>query len=474
MKPDRDADLCVIGGGSAGLSVAIGAAQLGVRVVLIERGRMGGECLNTGCVPSKSLLAAAKSAQAVRSARYFGIDATPMVDFKRVHSYVRSVIETIAPDDSTERLGQMGIEVIRGEACIADRRTIVVRGRAVRARRLVIATGSAPAVPALPGLDHVPYWTNEDIFDNDALPDHLIVVGGGPMGVEIGQAYCRLGARVTIVECERAMPNDDPELARPLLQRLVTEGVLILEHTDIRAVSYDGDLIKLSVQVGRRGRELRDSHLLVATGRKPRTEGLGLREAGVAYTQEGIVVDRHLQTTVRGVYAAGDVVDGPRFTHVCAHHAGVIVKNAFFRLPAKLNYRSLPWVTYTDPELAQVGATEEQARARSGDRILVIRIPYSTNDRARTERQSEGLLKLIADRQGYVLGASILGAHAGELALLWVVAIEKRLRLRDLAQTFAPYPTWGEIDKAAAWYFLKLRLRRPLIRAAVRALSWLP
>ena len=339
---------------------------------------------------------------------------------------------------------------------------------------MVIATGSQPAIPPVAGLETVPFWTNESIFDNETLPEHLLIIGGGPIGVEVGQAYRRLGARVTIIERHKAMPKDDPELSRSLLHRLAEEGVVIREDVSVKAATRDKRGIRISTEHAGRSGELSGSHLFIAVGRVPRTEGLDLHVAGVDHNAKGIVVDQHLRTTARGVYAAGDVIDGPRFTHVCVYHAGIIIKNALFRIPAKLDYRSLPWVTFTDPELAQVGMTEQQARERHDDHVRIIRVPYSANDRARTERRSEGLLKVVADRRGRVLGASLFGAHAGELALLWVVAIERGLRLRDLAQIIAPYPTWGEIDKAAAWEFAKLWLARPLTRAALRVLSWLP
>jgi pyruvate/2-oxoglutarate dehydrogenase complex dihydrolipoamide dehydrogenase (E3) component len=467
-------DLCVIGAGSAGLSVAAGAAQLGARVVLIERDKMGGECLNTGCVPSKSLLAAAKAAQAARDAKRFGIDAEPKIDSKRVGAHVQSVIDAIAPHDSAERFESLGVEVIRSEACFLDRHTVMAGGREIRARRTVIATGSEPAIPPITGLDAVPYWTNENIFENDNLPQHLIIIGGGPVGIEIGQAYRRLGSRVTIIERDRAMEKDDPELARALLQHLTAEGVTIREGIKVNTVVRENDGIKLSLEEAGQSSEVTGSHLLIAAGRKPRTAGLGLQVAGIDCDEKGIIVDQHLQTKARGIYAAGDVVDGPRFTHVCSYHAGIVIKNTLFRIPAKVDYRSLPWVTYTDPELAQVGMTEEQARKRHGDEVRVVQVPYSTNDRALTERQSEGSLKLVADRKGHVLGASILGVHAGELALLWVVTMTKGLKLRDLAQIIAPYPTWSEIDKAAASEFSRPLLSHPLTRAAVRFLSRLP
>jgi pyruvate/2-oxoglutarate dehydrogenase complex dihydrolipoamide dehydrogenase (E3) component len=402
-------------------------------VVLIERGRMGGECLNTGCVPSKALLAAAKTAQSVRDARRFGIDAQPAVDFKRVHAHVRSVIDAIAPHDSAERFEKLGVEVIKDEARFIGPRTILVGQREIHARRVVIATGSEPAIPPISGLDKVPYFTNETIFDNDVLPEHLIVIGAGPIGVEIGQAYRRLGAAVTILEREKAMPKDDPELAGPLLQQLAAEGVAIREGAEIKSAERDGEGISLTVNEAGQSSRLRGSHLMIAAGRKLRAAGLGLQAAGIAYNEKGIVVDAHLQTTARGIYAIGDVIDAPRFTHVCSYHAGIVIRNALFHLWAKVDYGSLPWVTFTDPELAQIGMTEDQARQHRGDDFQVIRIPYAANDRAQTERHADGMLKLIADARGHVLGASILGVNAGELAHLWVVAIEQKLKLRSCA-----------------------------------------
>lgn len=471
----RRVDLCVIGAGSAGLSVAATAALLGVRTVLIERDRMGGECLNTGCVPSKSLLAAAKAAHTIRAASIFGIDAVPSIDFKRIHEYVHSVITAIAPHDSVERFQKLGVEVIQGEARFTGPRTIATAcGRVIEARRVVIATGSAAAVPPIPGLDQVRYFTNENIFEIEVLPEHLIVIGAGPIGIELGQAYRRLGAEVTVLERANALPNDDQEHAHSLLQRLSAEGLTIREQVDVKNVQAESGRIRVKVVEAGRSGNVYGTHLLIATGRKPRVEGMGLKEAGVEYNDKGVVVDDRLRTTARGVYAAGDVVDAPHFTHVCSYHAGIVIKNALFHLPAKVNYRSLPWVTYTDPELAQVGLTEAKARERHGDDVRVVRVPFAANDRAQTETQTHGSLKLIATPGGKVLGASILGTHAGELTHLWVVAIEQGLKLRDLAQMIAPYPTWGELNKAAASEFSRPLLTSWLARTTVRALSWLP
>jgi pyruvate/2-oxoglutarate dehydrogenase complex dihydrolipoamide dehydrogenase (E3) component len=474
MSRDLKTDLCVIGAGAAGLSIAAVAAQLGAKVVLVERGRMGGECLNFGCVPSKALLAASKVAHTVSNAHLFGIDAVPAVDFKRVHAHVRSAIEAIAPHDSVERFEKLGVTVIRGDAKFTGPQEIVVGDRLIRAHRTVIATGSAPVVPPIPGLEQVRYFTNENIFDNDVLPEHLIVLGGGSIGVEIGQAYRRLGAAVTIVERETAMPRDDQELARPLLQHLIDEGVVIRERASVTAVSPDGQGIKLTIEEAGQTTQLRGSHLLVAAGRSARTAGLGLEAAGIQFDKAGIIVDKQLKTSTHGIYAAGDVVDGPRFTHVCSYHAGIVIKNALFRMPAKIDYRSLPWVTYTDPELAQIGMTEEAGRKVHGENLRVVKVPFSASDRAQTERGTAGTVKLIAHSRGQILGASILGAHAGELAHLWVLAIEQKLNLRKIAQMMAPYPTWGELNKMAAAESSKPLLAHPMTHLLVRALSWLP
>lgn len=467
-------DICVIGAGSAGLSVAAAAAGLGARVTLIERGAMGGECLNTGCVPSKALLAAAKQAHSARNAAIFGIAANPVVDFAQVHAHVHEAIDAIAPHDSVERFEQLGVEVIRAQARFLGPRLVLAGNRAIRAHRVVIATGSEPAVPKLAGLAGVRFLTNETIFDNARLPEHLIVLGGGPLGIELAQAHRRLGSRVTVVEHGKAMPKDDPELARPLLRLLAAEGIAIREGAKATAVEPTGAGIAVTVEEAGQTSRVEGSHLLVATGRRPRVDGLDLARAGVDHDDKGIVVDARLRTTAHGVYAAGDVAHGPNFTHVCAYHAAIVIRNAIFHWPSRVDYRSLPWVTYTDPELAQVGMTEARARMAHGDDVRVARVDYADNDRAQAERRPRGLLKLVARRNGLVLGASILGAHAGELALLWVLAIKRGLRLRDIAQLIAPYPTWSELDKAAAAEFLKPKLFNDLTRRVVRVLSWLP
>jgi pyruvate/2-oxoglutarate dehydrogenase complex dihydrolipoamide dehydrogenase (E3) component len=468
-------DMCVIGAGAAGLTTASIAAQLGARTVLIERAEMGGECLNTGCVPSKALLAAAKAAHAVHTARRFGVTAAaPDIDFAAVRRHVRGVIEAIAPHDSAERFEGFGVEVIRAEARFVGPREIAAGNRAIRARRVVIATGSEPAIPPIPGLDTVPYFTNETIFDNGSLPGHLVIIGAGAVGIELAQAYRRLGAAVTIVEAARALPRDDPELAAMLLRRLEDEGIEILQRAEIRSAEPSGAGVALDVATNGRRLRVEGSHLLIAAGRRPRIDRLDLDRAGIRYDRRGITVDRRLRATAPGVFAIGDAIDAPHLTHVAAYHAGIVIRNALFRLPAKVDYTALPWVTYTDPELTQIGATEAEARRRYSEEVRVIRLPLTESDRAQAERRTDGLVKIVAHRNGQILGASILAAHAGELAHLWVLAIERRLKLRHVAAMLAPYPTWGEANKMAAAEFYKPRLLGAWTRRAVRILNWLP
>ncbi|HET6161484.1 MAG TPA: FAD-dependent oxidoreductase [Dongiaceae bacterium] len=467
-----DVDICVIGAGSGGLSVAAGAAQLGASTVLIERHKMGGDCLNTGCVPSKALLAAAKAARRWQGEQAFGVSyAPPTVDFAAVNRHVHEVIAAIAPNDSVGRLEGLGVTVIKGTARFVGPREVAVDGTRIRARRFVIATGSSATVPPIPGLDRVPYFTNETVFENAELPRHLIIIGGGPIGLEMAQAHWALGSEVTVLEAFRVLPKDDPELARLLRQSLAGEGVAIRERAKITRIDPDegGVAVMLTTEGGEE--RIAGSHLLVAAGRRPNIAGLDLEKAGIEHDSKGIKVDARLRTINRRVFAIGDVAGGPQFTHVAGYHAGIVIRNALFRLPAKVDYRSLPWVTYTDPELAHVGLTEEQARAAHGEDITILRWPYRDNDRAQAERVTDGLVKVVTTRSGKILGASILGAHAGELIQVWVLAIAQGLNIKALAGMIAPYPTLGEINKRAAGSFFTPKLFGDRTKRLVRLLS---
>lgn len=467
MAKKIKADICVIGAGSGGLSVAAGAAQMGARTVLIERGAMGGDCLNTGCVPSKALLAAAKHAHDMTDGARFGIAAAkPKIDFAKVNAHVKGVIAAIAPNDSVARFEGLGVTVLQGAARFKDRHTVVVGKTEVRARRFVIATGSRASIPPIPGLDAVPYMTNETIFDNTVRPDHLLVIGGGPIGLEMAQAHRRLGARVTVIESARVLAKDDAELVPFVVDRLTREGVDILEGARVESVAAVEDKIAVTLEGGR---AIAGSHLLVATGRTPNVESLDLEKAGVAFTAQGINVDDRLRTANKRIFAIGDAIGGLQFTHVANYHAGIVIRNALFRLPAKVDYANIPWVTYTDPELAHVGETETEARARHM-KINVLRWHLAENDRAQAARETEGQIKVITDMHSRILGCTIVGPNAGELILPWVLAKTRGLKLGAMAGVIVPYPTLSEISKRVAGSYYTPTLFSPRTRALVRFL----
>ena len=467
LKPD----ICVIGAGSGGLSVAAAGAAFGVSVVLIEKGRMGGDCLNYGCVPSKALIAAAKRASAGVTSGKFGVYSQFKVDFARARHHVHKVIAAIAPNDSVQRFTGLGVRVIAGRARFTDPATVMVDGSiAVQARRFVIATGSSPAIPPIPGLAQTPYLTNETIFDLEELPSHLVVIGGGPSGLELGQAFRRLGAQVTVIEAARPLAKDDAECAQVVIDALGCEGVEIRTGARVQSVQPTSGGVELAVQCGDAEERIAGSHLLVAAGRVPNVEGLGLEEAKIDSTPAGIVVDGSLQTTNRRVYAIGDAAaDGMMFTHVANYHAGLVIRHALLRLPVKARYNAVPWVTFTDPELAHVGLTDEQARDQ-GHRIRVMRWPYCENDRAQAERATDGHLKVVATPGGSVLGATIVGAHAGELITPWALAIGQGLNIRAMAELVVPYPTFSDINKRAAMMFFAPVAANPTVR---RMIQWL-
>lgn len=464
-------DLCVIGGGSGGLSVAAAAAAFGVPVVLVERARTGGDCLNYGCVPSKALIAAGKHARGVADGARFGIDAGPAaIDFAAVHAHVHGVIASIAPTDSVARFTGLGVRVIKGQGRFADAGTVVVEGEAeIKARRFVIATGSGPAIPPIPGLAETPYLTNETVFALTERPERLVVIGGGAIGLELGQAFRRLGSDVTVIEAAAPLGRDDPECADVVLEALRREGVIIRAGQAVVAVrppeAAGGD-IAVRVETEEGEETVLGTHLLIAVGRKPNVDDLGLDAAGIAYGRGGISVDKGLRTTNRRVYAIGDVAGGRQFTHVANYHAGLVIRNALFRLPVRVDDRAIPSVTFTDPELAQVGLTEAEAR-RQGRKISVLRWPYHENDRAQAERRTHGHIKVIALQRGRILGATIVGAHAGELIAMWALAIKQNLTVRAFAELTVTYPTFAEIGKRAAVGAYTRSLTNPFVRRII-------
>ncbi len=464
-------DICVIGAGSAGLSIAAGAVQMGADTVLIESGKMGGDCLNYGCVPSKALLTAGKAARLWKKASDFGVHyKAPKVDFQAVHDHVKDVIAEIEPHDSVERFESLGVKVIQARGEFLDAKTIKAGDQTIQARRFVIATGSRAMLPPIKGLDDVPYLTNESVFDLTDLPKKLIVVGGGPIGCELGQAFHNLGSEVTIVEMATIMPKDDPDLVAVVKARLKDDGLAIMESTKVLSVRKSSSGITLIVEQGGEDKELEGSHLLLAAGRTPNIEGLNLEAAGVDYERQGITVDQRLRTSNKKIYAAGDATGGYQFTHMAAYDAGIIIRNALFRLPAKVSHSSVPWVTYTDPELAQVGMSEDDAK-KQGAEHRVLTWAYADNDRARAERRTEGLVKVIVGKKGKILGASIVGLQAGELILPWGLAISKSMKIGDMANVIAPYPTLSEVSKRVAGSYYTESLFSDRVKMIVRFLS---
>ncbi len=436
-------DLAIIGAGSGGLTVAAAAAQFGAKVVLFEKSKMGGDCLNYGCIPSKALIAAASHAHAAREGAKFGVTTPePVVDFKKVHAHIHNVIAAIEPNDSQARFEKLGVKVIRAAARFINATTLEAGGESFTARRFVIATGSRAAVPPIPGLADVPFFTNETLFDNTVLPEHLIIIGGGPIGMEMAQAHRRLGSRVTVIEAFDPLAKDDPELAAVVLKQLIAEVVEIKTRTTVTAVAKTAGGIRVN--------DVEGSHLLIAAGRVANVEGLGLEAAGIDCAPKGIVVDQGLRTTNAKVYAIGDVAGGLQFTHVAGHHAGLVVRNALFALPIKKDAGITPWVTFTDPELAQVGLTEAAARKLHGDSVNILRWPFHNNDRAQTEGKTAGLVKAVIGKRGRILGVGIVGAEAGELIQPWVLAMSNGLGVKSLVNTIFPYPTRGEANRRAA------------------------
>ena len=462
-------DLAIIGAGSGGLSVAAAAAQFGQKVILFEKGKMGGDCLNYGCIPSKALIAAAKQAHTFRAAGKYGISANePKVDFKKVHSYVQSVIAAIEPNDSVERFEKLGVKVVLSEARFRDAKTVETKDGVFSAKRFVIATGSRAAVPSIPGLASVPYFTNETIFDNTTLPEQLIIIGGGAVGVELAQAYRRLGSAVTVIEAFEPLAKDDPELASIVFESLRGDGVKILARTTIKRASKS--IAGIVIETEGQGK-IAGSHLLVATGRVANVDGLDLEAASVAYTAKGVTVDKGLRSSQRHIYAIGDVAGGLQFTHFANYHAGLVIRNALFRLPARNRTDIIPHVTFTDPELAQVGLTEAEAVKQFGSSVRVVRWPFHDNDRAQAEGKTAGLIKAVIGKRGKILGVGIVGAQAGEIIQPWVLAMTERLKIRSIAGMVAPYPTLGEINRRVAVNYFSGLATNPWLRRVIRQLS---
>ncbi len=444
------ADICVIGAGPGGLAVATAAAAFGRSVVLIERHKVGGEALHYGCVPSRAMAAVANRAHDMRSAGIFGlIGRDPEADPRSVHAHVQSVIAALEPNYSAERFAGLGMHVIRAAGRFIDKKTVVAGEHRIKARRFVIATGSAPLVPPIPGLDSVPYFTSETIFDNQERLHSLIIIGGGPYALELAQAHSRLGSRVMLLAADQALAGEDPELARVVLDALSAEGIGVHEGAQVDSVEGGLGRVRVNVSVAGEKHVVEGSHLLIVAGRKPSMRDLGLEAAGIRYDDRGIKVSRGLKTSNRRVFAIGEVAGAAPYAQVADYHAGIVIRRALFHVPARIDARVIPRVTFTDPELAYVGLSEAEAKARVG-KINVLRWPYRENDRAQAERLATGHVKVVTARDGRILGAGIVGAQAGELIQMWSLAISQNLNIKAMTAWISPYPTLSEINKRAA------------------------
>jgi len=459
-----DYDLGILGGGSAGLTAAAGAAQFGAKTILVEKAKkLGGDCLHFGCVPSKTLIRTAGVWSLARRAKEFGLPeiALPPVSLAAVMARVRSVVDTIQEHDSPERFCRLGAAVRFGESRFVDDHTVSVDGDRLTARAWIVATGSSPSLPPVEGIEDVPYWTNETVFSQTALPGRLLILGGGPVGVEMAQAFRRLGSDVTIVEyADQLLGPEDPDIAGIVHGRLEAEGARILTGTKALSVAPNGSSVRLRVgpSTGEgEPRTIEGDVLLVAAGRKPNVEGLELSAAGVAFSPRGVPADRRMRTNVSHIYSCGDVNGVFPFTHVAGYEAGIALSNAVLRLPRRADYTKVPWCTYTDPEVASIGLNEKRATA-AGVEYRILEAAFRDVDRALAEGETEGKIKVLISPSGALLGCQIAGHHAGELIHEWVAAINGGVKLSTLAGAIHAYPTLAEISKKAAGSYYSEKL----------------
>jgi pyruvate/2-oxoglutarate dehydrogenase complex dihydrolipoamide dehydrogenase (E3) component len=445
-----ETDICVLGAGAGGLAVASMAAAFGRRVVLVEKQKMGGSGLNEGCVPGKALIAASRRAHAMRTSGPFGISPVePLIDPRAVQAHMRGVVSTLAPNSSLERMTGLGVRVILGAGRFLDKRTVLAGDYRITARRFVIATGSSPTVPPIDGLEGCPYYTEDTISEIDRKVTHLVVIGGGPAGLELAQAHLRLGARVTVIDAARALGRDDPEAASVVVSALRAEGVDIREGTKVERVEKMAGFVRVHVSTIHGFETVDGSHLVIALGRTPNLSDLNLGAAGIKHGRDGIAVNRGFRTSNRRIYAIGDVNGGAPSNHAASYQAEIVLKRALFWLPAKANKAIVPSVTMTDPELAQVGMSEDEARA-ARHRVHVLRWPFSEVDRAQIDRTVVGHAKIVTSSKGQVLGATIVGPAASELIQVWSLAVAEKLNVKAMAEHVVPYPTLGEVSKRAA------------------------
>lgn len=449
-----DYDIGIVGGGAAGLTAASGAAQLGAKTLLVEKEKeLGGDCLHFGCVPSKTLIRSARICHLIKHSRTYGLPGVqlPPVDFSEIKKRIQSVIETIQKHDSEERFCSLGAKVVFGRPEFLDEHSIRLNGRNVSAKTWVIATGSSPGRPPIKGLDKTPHLTNKEIFSLDRLPESMIILGAGPIAIEMAQAFTRLGTRVFVVQRSgQILAKEDPDMAGGIIERLAAEGVIFHMNTTVSGVRDTGGEKEVRIR-DKTGKEtvLNAKQILVAMGRNPNIDGLHLESIGVEMERNGIVVDARMRTTQKHIYAAGDVTGKYQFTHAAGYEGGIVLSNAIFHLPRKADYTFLPWCTYTDPELASIGMNERTAK-ENGISYQVFTEAFEDNDRSLAEGERTGMVKMILDQKEKPIGVQILGPHAGELLNEWVAVLNGKVKLSTLASTVHPYPTLGEINKRVA------------------------
>ncbi|MEK6874457.1 MAG: dihydrolipoyl dehydrogenase [Nanoarchaeota archaeon] len=468
----KNYDIVVIGGGSGGLVAAAGAAKFGAKIALLEKNKLGGECLWTGCIPSKAFIHVAKIAHTVRHASNIGIKPEKIsIDFSKIIDYVHNVITKIQPHDSKERFESLGVAVFFGNPRFENKNTINIGNHHIKAKHFIIATGSRPYIPEIPGLHETGFLTNETVFENRKFPQNLLVIGGGAIGSEMAQAFARLGSQVTILEHgDTILSKEDPAVANEIKHIFTQEGITILTNSTIHSISKQGKKKTITYKKEGRLSKVSGDEILLASGRSPNVEGLNLEHIGVVFDKRKIKVNQHLQTTIPTIYAIGDVKGGYQFTHIASYEAGIALANILFKLPIKTDYSIVPWTTFTDPEVAQVGLTEQEARKKHGD-LLIFQEPFSEIDRAQTDNNTKGFIRLITTKKGKILGVHIIGPHAGELIAEYTLAMRKKLTIKDIYQTIHVYPTLSGINTRIAGKYMETLLtpfRKKLLKYIFR------
>jgi pyruvate/2-oxoglutarate dehydrogenase complex dihydrolipoamide dehydrogenase (E3) component len=459
---DYDFDIGVLGGGSGGLTVASGAAQLGAKTLLVEKEKeLGGDCLHFGCVPSKTLIQTAHVYHLMKNARKFGLPPVEVkpVDFREVARRIQSVIQIIQRHDSEERFCKLGAKVEFGEPAFVDAHAIRLNGKALSAKNWVIATGSSPSIPPVPGLDQTPYITNREMYSFERLPESMVILGAGPIATEMAQAFCRLGTQVMVIQRSgQILSNEDKDMADQVMQVLKSEGVTFYLNTSVVSVKDLGGRREILIKTGEgQTVSLHAEVILVAMGREANLKGLNLEGIGIPYDDKGLKLDQRLRTVHKHIYGAGDVTGTYQFTHAAGYEGSIAVSNAIFHLPRKVNYTFLPWCTFTDPELASIGMNEKRAKAAGIEYDVWIE-EFKDNDRSLAEGEEVGKIKMILDKKGKPIGVQILGPRAGDLVCEWVAALSGGVKPMTLAAAVHPYPTLGEINKKVAGTYLSSKI----------------